>query len=90
MEPTRIIQHFKKQFPKLIVTRVIDYDSDHYVLEAVNDLNATDYNCPYYGVNKRTGKITSFIPTFDLDTFFYAVDNRTIYSARKGSDELDE
>lgn len=81
----RVIQHFKRQFPKLVVTRVIDYDTIHYVVEAVRDLKVPDYNCPYYGVDKRTGEITSFIPTFDLDEFFNALETRTIYSTGKGN-----
>ena len=70
---------FKKKFPKLIITRCIDYDSEHFVVEAVENVSASNYNDPYYGVDKRSGKITSFIPSLDLDAFFEAIDERTVY-----------
>lgn len=81
MTVVRVIKHFNKSFPDLTVTRVIDYDRKHYVVEALRDINSADYNCPYYGVDKNSGKITSFIPTLDLDAFFDAAENRTLYSA---------
>lgn len=80
MGSTEVIKKFKREFPELTITRVLDYDKRHFVVEAVKSLDISDYNCPYYGVDKRTGKITSFIPTFDLDAFFDAIENRTIYS----------
>lgn len=73
------MNEFIKHSPDLTILRCIDYDSEHYVIEAVKDPNVTDYNSPYYGVDKNTGAISSFIPTFDLPAFFDAVRNRTVY-----------
>ena len=82
MDYEKAIAVFKKRFPKHTVTRCIDYAKDYYVLEAVEDVNSTDYNLPYYAVSKTDDTITSFIPTYDLDAFFDAVRNRTVYLAR--------
>ena len=71
---------FRKKFPKLTVTRCIDYDKEHYVVEALENVNVPNYNSPYYGVDKRTGKITGFIPAFDIEGFNEAVVKRTVYS----------
>ena len=59
-----------KKYPKLQITKAVDYDDEHYVIEAVEDLEKTDYNSPYYGVDKNTGEVTSFSPGADLDYFF--------------------
>ena len=75
------IETFSAKFPKLIVVRCIDYDNEHFVIEAVKDVNGDDYNNPFYAVDKRDGKVTSFIPGLDLDAFFDAVENRTVYVA---------
>lgn len=80
MDFSEAIKKFKREFPELTITRVLDYDKRHFVVEAVKSLDTSDYNCPYYGVDKRTGKVTSFIPTFDLDEFFDAIEKRTVYS----------
>ena len=80
MKFTEAIKVFKREFPELTITRVLDYDRKHFVIEAVKDLDIADYNCPYYGLDKHSGEITSFIPTFDLDEFFDAIENRTVYS----------
>lgn len=74
------IAFFNKRLPTLVVTRCIDYDETHFVIEAVESLDTANYNSPYYGVDKRTGKVTSFIPSLDLDAFFEAVEDRTVYS----------
>lgn len=75
------IKRFKSQFPELIVLRCIDYDDKHFVIEAVENLDITDYNDPYYGVDKDTGEVTGFIPSLDLDAFFDAVEERTVFTS---------
>ena len=87
MQPSKIIEHFNDQFPKLMVTRVIDYDNQHYVVEAVRNVNVADYNSPYYGVDKKSGKITSFIPSIDLDAFFEAMEKHTLYCVDRENEE---
>ena len=76
------IAKFTSKFPELTATLVIDYDKDHFVIEALKNIDVADYNSPYYGVDKRNGNVTSFIPQLDLDAFFEAVGNRTVYSIR--------
>ena len=71
---------FTKRFPELTVLRCVDYADDFYVLEAVEDQDAIDYNSPYYALSKTDGRIMSFAPNLDLDAFFDAVENRTVYS----------
>lgn len=80
MDYKQAIFEFAKQFPKLKVLRCIDYSNDHYIMEAVEATDVTDYNSPFYAVNKNSGEVTTFIPTLDLDAFFDAVENRTVYS----------
>lgn len=80
MEYRNAIDAFAKKFPALTVTRCIDYDKRHFVIEAVEDTTAANYNSPYYGIDKKTGKITGFVPALDLDAFFDAVEKRTVYS----------
>lgn len=77
------IDTFKRRFPKLVVTRCVDYNERYFVIEAVENPNVPNYNSPYYGIDKISGKITSFIPTLDLDAFFEAVENRTIFSSNE-------
>lgn len=79
MKFEQAIKTFSAKFPKLTVVRCVDYDNEHYVIEAVKDVNGVDYNDPFYAVDKRNGTVTSFIPGLDLDTFFEAVENRTVY-----------
>lgn len=80
MDFNQAIAAFIKRFSNLTVLKCIDYDDSYYVLEAVEDPDITDYNLPYYAVDKNNGKVTSFIPTLDLDAFFDALENRTVYS----------
>jgi hypothetical protein len=81
MTHKQAISTFKKRFPKLTVLRCIDYADDFYVMEAMENPDVADYNLPYYAISKVSGKITSFVPTLDLDAFFEAVDKRTVYCA---------
>ena len=73
------IKLFKSKNPNLTVTRCMDYDKNHYVVEAVENIDSSEPNGSFYGIDKRNGKITGFIPALDLDEFFDAIDNRTIY-----------
>ena len=81
MDYKKAIFEFAKRFPNLTVLRCINYSNEHYIIEAVEDPKVTDYNSPFYAVNKNSGEVTSFIPALDLDAFFDAVDNRTEYFA---------
>ena len=76
------IKVFSSKFPDLIVTRCIDYDEQHFVIEAIKDFIRSDYNSPYYAVGKNDKRITGFIPSLDLDEFFNAIENRTVYQNR--------
>ena len=81
MDYKKAIFEFAKRFPNLTVLRCINYSNEHYIIEAVENPEVTDYNSPFYAVNKNSGEVTSFIPALNLDAFFDAVDNRTEYSA---------
>lgn len=84
MNVNKVMSVFRAKFPKLTITRVIDYDREHFVVEALEDLSKLNYNNPYYGVDKKSSKITGFIPSFDMDAFIDAVENRTVYSLNGG------
>lgn len=71
---------FSKKHPNLTITRCIDYDEDHYVLEAVKNLNAENYGDTFFGVDKNSGEITGFLPALEIDYFFEALESRTVYS----------
>ena len=73
---------FNEKFVDLIVTRCIDYDEQHFVVEAVKNLSKPNYNSPYYAIDKKDKSITGFVPGLDLDAFFDAIDNRTVYQNR--------
>lgn len=62
----------------LTVTSMVDYNQQYFVVCAVEDVNKADYNAPYYAIDKNTGKIVLFTPGEDFDSFFDAVDNRSI------------
>lgn len=79
MTVAQAINIFKKRFSDLVILKCINYSEEHYIIEAVKDENVVDYNLPYYAVDKNNGRVTVFIPTLDLDGFFDAVENRTVY-----------
>ena len=81
---------FKKKHPNLTVTMVIDYDKDHYVVEALKDSTKVDYSDPFYGVNKHTGQVSYFTPAFDLDAFTDALENKVIWINGIGKNEADQ
>lgn len=74
-----IIKNFNKNFPELKVTKIIDYDENTYVIEAIKDFNSIDYNDPYYSYDKKNKKIDNFSPAFNIDKFMDAAENRTVY-----------
>lgn len=78
----RIKKVFQKKYPKLTITTIADYDKSYYIVEALENPNKPDFNSPWYGFNKRTGVITNFSPTADLDKFFNSVRNRMLYSTK--------
>ena len=75
--------YFESKFSNLTITRIIDYNDLYYVIEAVEDINEVDYNDPYYMVEKETKEILPYTPAFDIDYFFEALENRTVYSLFK-------
>ena len=79
MSHKSIADIFNKRFPKSTVIRIIDYNEEYYVVEASEDPNSADTSSSLYGLHKKTGKVTSFSPSVDLDYFFDAVENRTLW-----------
>lgn len=67
-----------KKYPSLTVLSGIDYDTNYYVFEAVEDTTKTDYNLPFYAVDKKNGKVYSFSPMDDLDKFDEAYEKRRL------------
>lgn len=90
MDYRAAISTFTKKFPTLVVTRCIDYDERHFVIEAVENVDVPNYINPYYGVDKDTGKVTGFIPTLDLDAFFDAVSKHTVFASYSSEEEEDD
>lgn len=79
------IKIFSTKFPELTVTKCFDYDDQHFVVEAVKDTSKPDYNSPYYAIGKKDKRITGFIPSLDLDSFFDAIEKRTVYQISRGT-----
>ena len=73
----KVIEAFKKEFPKRTVEAIIDFDKTNYVVCATS--MKEDFNNPYFTYNKNTGKIGGFSITANFDKFWDAADNRTIY-----------
>lgn len=60
---------FKRRFPKLTITQVVDLDDTSYVVTALRDPNKEDDNDPFYLVNKRTAKIRNYSPMEDIEKY---------------------
>ena len=59
----------KEKYPQKKIIAGGDYDEDHYVIEAVDtDKDPSDQVDPYFGVDKKTGEISNFMPD-DLEKF---------------------
>lgn len=71
-------RQLKKIHPERTITMCLDYDNKHYIFEALIDPKKTDYDAPFYAVDKSSGKVTCFSPAEDLDKFFDALDNGQI------------
>lgn len=70
-------QIIAKAHPKDKVEQVFEYRKQFYVFE-LKDKEETTYDSPFYLVSKITGKLTSFIPTEDLDGFFSDMENHQL------------
>ena len=75
----KVLERFRQKYPNLRVLSIVDYDQNHYVVEAVDKKNKVDYNDPFYGVHKVTGQISYFTPAFDPEKFIEACEKRTLY-----------
>lgn len=75
----QLISMFNALHKDLTVTAIIDYTRDLYVVEAVRSTSEPDYSDPYYVIEKKTGRTSTFYPMTDLDNFIRAAETRTIY-----------
>lgn len=64
---------FKRKFPRLTITNIVDLDDTSYVVTALLDPNKEDDNDPFFRVNKRTAKITNYSPMEDLEKYSNAL-----------------
>lgn len=64
----------KQKYPKFTIGPVFDYDQTHFVVEATEKTNETDFNAPYYAVDKSSGKVSCFAPGDDFDKWFDCLD----------------
>ena len=76
--PSKAAALLKQKYPNLTVTAGADYNRRYYLFVAVENPGKPDFNAPYYAVDKRTGAVSSFCPTADLDGFFDAFEKRSI------------
>lgn len=61
---------FSEKYPKLTVTKIVDYDKTHFVICAIQDMkNMFEELDPFYAVDKINGRITYFSPAGDLEHF---------------------
>lgn len=65
-----------------IVTKIMDYNDEWYVVECLKDLKQIDYSDPFYAVNKKTLGVVYFLPSYDIDNFIDAAENRVLYEFR--------
>jgi hypothetical protein len=70
---------FNRQKPGLTITGIYQLSNVEYVVEAVEEVNAENYNDPFYKVDTRTWKITNYLPIAELERFMNAVENHTVY-----------
>lgn len=75
----KIIDDFKKHFPKLTVTMIADYDKKTYLIEAVEKVGVPCYYNPYFLMRKDGKKCIPYMPTLFIEEFSRAVDERLIY-----------
>jgi hypothetical protein len=71
-----MIEKIKSLF-KVPVYTIIDYDDKYYLVEA-GPKNHTEM----YGIDKNTFKKSSYSIGMDIDNFYDALENRTIYKSR--------
>lgn len=90
-EIRKVVNALDKKYPGLVVTKVVDYDDSHYILEAPESTDEADANDPWYAVDKETFKVTTFTPTAELPKFSKALDSKVIYDITKdGADTFEE
>jgi hypothetical protein len=80
MKRPDFVDVFEKLHPKLKVVRCVDYNSEYVVVEVVEEYGSINFSDPFYAVNKKTGDVVSFTPAEDPDSYFEAVEKRTLYS----------
>lgn len=61
---------FSEKFPELTITKIVDYDNNHFVVCAVRDVdNAFEELDPFYAIDKNNGEVSYFSPAGDLKHF---------------------
>lgn len=65
----QIYAMFKRHYPELTITEMFNNDSNNVVVVAIENVGLTDYNNPFYLVNRTTGKIIPFNPINDMPNF---------------------
>lgn len=74
-----VIAEFKKIYPKLTITLIVNYSVGYFIIEAVEDPSHNTSYDSLYAVNKKNGRITSFTPAENPDAWVDAVEKRTLY-----------
>lgn len=72
------LQILQNKFPNKIPTQAIDYDSNWFLVMAVDDPTSIDYDSPWYAINKSNGAIRNYSPIDDIENFTKAIRNRVI------------
>lgn len=72
------IDAFKKKFPNHIIGNVLDYDDNYILIEAVEDLKKPVGYDTWHAIDKNTKEIVNYVPSYELDLFFDALDNRRV------------
>lgn len=64
----------KKKFPDLTNIKIYDIDEKIYLVYASNVKDGeTDFNDPYYLLDKETKNIIGFVPTMNIEAFNKAI-----------------
>lgn len=68
INPRQAASILRKKHPELTITECVELPN-HWLFTAVENPNETDYNDPFYAIEKRSGKVCSYSPFDDIDNF---------------------
>lgn len=68
INPKQAAGILRKKYPSLTITECVELP-EHWLFTAVENLNETDYNDPFYAIKKSNGTVCSYSPFDDIENF---------------------